>query len=87
MHRRIQLNAFLMTLRKKQLLGPFGLLYTYFALIGSLDGRGAQASSRRVRVESLATGALLYLLRRRGVSKYVLWPSAIAVRTAVFRVL
>ena len=36
MHRRIQLNAFLMTLRKKQLLGPFGLLYTYFALIGSL---------------------------------------------------
>ncbi len=73
----IQLNAFLMTLRKKQILGPYGLLYAYFALIavGTALNLGLVARSA---LHSLALGSGLYVLRRRGWSKYALWAACVA---------
>lgn len=68
----IQINAFLMTLRRKQLLGPFGLLYAYSALLGltSAAALGLTASP----AASLRAGVAMYIVRAWfGCPKYLLW--------------
>eukprot|EP00966_Prymnesium_polylepis_P211158 4890205-Prymnesium_polylepis.1 len=74
----LQLNAFLMTLRKKQLISPSGLLHAYFVLLSVATSveLGWLACSP---AHSVAIGTALYWLRRRGAPKYVLWCAAVAI--------
>ena len=75
-----QLNAFLMTLRRKQLISEEGLALSYTLLSVCVTAAClAQATSPLL---SIAAGALLMALRARGCNKYALWCCLLVVTPA-----
>ena len=75
-----QLNAFLMTLRRKQLISEEGLAASYTLLTTCVTAAClAQAASP---LASLSLGALMMALRARGCNKYALWLGLLAVSPA-----
>jgi hypothetical protein len=72
-----QINAFLLTLHRKQLLSDLGLACAYFAL--SLAVAAACLAHAARPSVSVATGVLLLVLRAQGINKYALWLGSLAV--------
>ena len=67
----VQLNAFSMTLRKKQILTEHGLFGTYALLSLAVTSSCLYHTARPLA--SLVIGVAMLSLRARGVSKYWLW--------------
>ena len=79
----VQINAFCMTLRKKDLISEDGLMHAY-ALLSVFVTTGCLSLTVN-GARSLATGVILLTLRSRGASKYLLWPCALVVGCVDFR--